>query len=282
MGHLSGSRRQADHVEIDPTEKLPPTCGRRRRHPFFLERLQNERINRVLYPCPPLYTWGARTSDRLNGPERFATAVALGCLGPIGALLHPECECFDLPAVELARRRHFEVGVRVGNRFDQPAGFRLAGDDCRTKLSAFQESCQTVNAQATLLLFGPMAGAALIDQEGSDARLEELRASIISCGTCEGCQAEHGSHHEADCQASPHVVVSLGGETSGNAGSNKDLRHRDLKTGEDRFRGNDLFTSKEDRYFRAVVNPRRSRIWVDHPCALASAREVFTEFPIYL
>ena len=80
---------------------------------------------------------------------------------------------------ELAGERHFELGVFVGEGFEEEALLGLAGNEGRPGSAALEKGFAGVEAESAhgFVERGVVAGLALVDEDGADLALEvvELR-----------------------------------------------------------------------------------------------------------
>ena len=75
-------------------------------------------------------------------------------------------------------RRHFHVGVRVADQFDEKRFFGVAGDNGWTGISAFEETGSGVKVERGFEFFriGRMTFKAMFCENRSDFFLEKLKA----------------------------------------------------------------------------------------------------------
>ncbi len=166
--HFRRRRRQADEIEVKPATQLLGRGGWRKLQPFLRQARGEERIHRRHSGLLADRRHG-RLDRRLEGPVP----------GVRSALGDPAAEFFHIRGFHrmfLLRGRHHFVGVLGGETGDERACFRLAGHDGGVvRFSTFQRAVPHVQSEValTLLLIRPVAGQAMIRQDGLDVAVEQ-------------------------------------------------------------------------------------------------------------
>ena len=102
------------------------------------------------------------------------------------AQFDPGHEVGDLAVRKLlAFRRHLQIGIGVADGFDEHTFFRIAGNDHRAVLAAFEQAFVGIEQQAAFDLLGLLAVAfvAVVGEEWADFVFEELDLGGSRFGT---------------------------------------------------------------------------------------------------
>ena len=117
-------------------------------------------------------TWGRGwTPDRLKRPViELGRSGDLLAGGEFRALVDPGSQSGDFRFGKLSRRPSgiFSVLVGPGNRVNQSARIRLAGDDHRAAVAALENQLPRVEPQARAMLVGPVALDAMAGEDWLD------------------------------------------------------------------------------------------------------------------
>ena len=116
--------------------------------------------------------------DRLEGPVPTRVRNRGAGFGrPRETLLHPFRQGGDLRRrdfLTLTRHRLDVLLLHMVDREDEAAGRRVAGDHHRTDFAALEDEVPRVEAQAGLLLFGAVAGVAMLGEDRPDFLFEKF------------------------------------------------------------------------------------------------------------
>jgi hypothetical protein len=117
-------------------------------------------------------------------------AVGVG-LGPLGSGVDPAGEEGDLIRGERLVGRHRVIGLGVRDSFDEFALGRLANDDHGAEVASLEGAMPDIEPQAALLRVGPVAVAALGDEQRTNLGLEVDRV-----GTGRGRGSDQDARHQ--------------------------------------------------------------------------------------
>lgn len=193
---MLGGRREAGEIKIESAEQ---SCRRGiidRGETFFFEGCQQMVIDGITRPSGffDLGTlgFGGGRGERLEGPEgdrclgvgRSRRRDRRGVARVGGTICDPLAEGFDLGGGELLFGRHFQVAILIADRAEEAGRGGISRDEGGTGVAAgFPASAMVKTEAAFDLLFGAMAGIAVLDKEGADFFLEvvEIRGRQKVC-----------------------------------------------------------------------------------------------------
>jgi hypothetical protein len=165
----------------------------------------DEAIDRVVGPRRVADVGDGGLADRLEAPpgapfadDGLPVGVAARARRVVprvgGTNRHPALQVGDLLGRELLVRRHLQGLVGMPDGPHQSALVRLARDEGRAGVATGAQGVAGVQAEATLLLVGPVAAVTLLDQDRADTGLEEGNAVV---GTSGAGGEEKGDGNEA-------------------------------------------------------------------------------------
>ena len=148
----------------------------RRLHPFQLQPMSNELIDRILRP-PGI------GDDRRFRPLRSFEGPVTGILRPLGNPLFQNLLLFCSQRFLCDQWRHLKIGIMRIDTSDQLALFRMSGHDCQ--LATFSRSDRVVSdIQAKITLTAafiePMATPAMVRQDRPYLLIETNRLLRLS------------------------------------------------------------------------------------------------------
>ena len=168
--HICGRRRQADEVEIEPTNERPRVGFRQRRHAPFLLFNGQQRIDRMqgrrgILGGRVLRRRHLRPHERLERPV-FARIGGQRLVGAGSAGGDPAFEQGDFRRSQrLAFQRHLlDIAVAANSRQQQTL-LGVLRHDGRTRIAAGQHNAARIQAQTAALLEGSVAGVALTREQ---------------------------------------------------------------------------------------------------------------------
>ena len=221
---LGTRRRQADQVEVQAAHEDVRVGVRRGGQAFFLEPGQDEPIAGARGHAASRTAGGAAAPTgrhaqwlcfRCSRSKTFLTVVAaLAAAGPGGAHRHPPRQVGDGGIGQFGALGHLQIDVLVPDRDDEPALFRIAGDDGRARVAPVEQAGTVVEQQSPLELgrLRRVAAVTVFDEDGTDFLLEELSGGRVGRWTvglrapprrwrAEGRTPGPGNHGAASSQA---------------------------------------------------------------------------------
>ena len=183
-GDLGGGRGQAGEVEGDAPQEGGFVGGGRRGEAVGFQICEEEGVDGRAGPGAVLDGRRGCGADRLEGPK-FLRGGEVDCGGGGGlrgrrlarvgrALADPLGEVGALGIGETAGGGHFQLGVGVGDGFDEQARVGIAGDDGCSSGAAALPSGFGIETEAGAGQFLVVAGVALGGQERTDLIFEEF------------------------------------------------------------------------------------------------------------
>ena len=208
------SRRQAEHVEGDPSNQFCSGRLRIGRQRVIRELLENESIDSVGDPRIVSRRWLAR-ADRLKRPmirlHRFVVCRTIRPW-PHRTLIDPGLQQLNFIFRQLIRliRRHSLAGFSAADQFHQMTMLTVSCDDGRLSgISAAQHRRSTIQPQMTLLRVGAVAVKALGCKERLDLGPEVNVIHSIDTGVRDKQQ------DQASGESNGFHMVEAGGASAG-------------------------------------------------------------------